>query len=273
MSRCLSVCLFTLFWSGVTHAQKSLSGTSETGTEIAIPLQLGVGPAFHFFSGPLQNDDSSHVGIRISSAAILERQMISEFSEYAQQEHIDLVKKYPKMARRLERAYYRTPALALIPDTLILVPENNNASSIFGANWRLFGLGQTLLNSPRLTASSGVNITYLSISGKESKTVTDFASLQETTEEERASTTFFRPGIDFRVEVEYPITDGLMISLGWTSFFYPPQEIGGEVMSWGDLDDSIWIIGQAFLQLHYTHAYRRRLNPRAKTRSTVAKGR
>jgi hypothetical protein len=45
------------------------------------------------------------------------------------------------------------------------------------------------------------------------------------------------------------------MSVGWQSTFYPPQALGGAIFSLGDVDQSIWHIGQAFLKFHFRFPY------------------
>ena len=110
---------------------------------------------------------------------------------------------------------------------------------MYGANWRLIGLGVPLIKVPRFSISTGLNMSYAYLGG--SKAI--------------EKTHFLRPGLDVTAGLEIPFSKSFLISVGWSSYFYPPQEIGGEIFALGQRDASIWHMGQGFLKLHFRVPY------------------
>ena len=100
-----------------------------------------------------------------------------------------------------------------------------------------------LMRRPTLSFSTGLNLTYAYL----------------TQSDALPATHFLRPGIDLAARFELPLSQSWLISFGWTSLFCPPQKLGGTLTEMGELNESIWHIGQAFAQIHYRFPYRVRL--------------
>jgi hypothetical protein len=79
------------------------------------------------------------------------------------------------------------------------------------------------------------------------------------------TTHFLRPGLDVGAELEIPFSRSFLISLGWASGFYLPQQLGSFGLGAADsnadvpLADTLWHFGQAFLKLHFRFPYSTRL--------------
>ena len=112
---------------------------------------------------------------------------------------------------------------------------------MYGANWRLLSVGLPLMRVFDL--GTGLNLSYAYFGGSESN----------------SEMHFLRPGLDLTANLEIPFSKSFLVSLGWASTFYPPQPVGGDIGSWGNLDESIWHIGQAYLRLHFRIPYTVRL--------------
>ncbi len=199
---------------------------------VTVPVDVGIGPAAHFVTGPIQDDQQIHTGLKVSLAAIIDKELIE-----AQKHRIP--KKFRAMAAKTNEVRFRPGILAFVPDTIFLSPQRD-ATQMWGANWRLAGIGGALGTAPRLGISLGLNVTYAFVGSER---------------DELGDTHFLRPGLDGRIDAEFPLSDTVLISLGWTSFVYPPQEVGGPLLELGDMDRSIWHIGQAFLKLHFRIPY------------------
>lgn len=198
---------------------------------VEIPIDFGIGPAVHMLTGPVQDEQRYHTGLKLSLAAVIDRALIQS------QKH-RIPAKYRKLAGRVNEVRFRPGPVMLIPDTVYLSPAREG-TSMYGANWRLLGVGLPLLRMPRLSLGTGLNLSYLYLGGSE--------AIPETH--------FFRPGLDLSASVELPLSKSFLVSFGWTSFFYPPQELGGDFLAWGDREKSIWHIGQAFMKLHFRFPY------------------
>lgn len=197
---------------------------------VTVPVDLGIGPAVHMVTGPIQDDQQLHYGVKISLAAIISQEIIKS------QKH-RIPKKYRGMATRMKEVRY-TPTI-FIPDTLFISPKTER-TGMYGVNFQPVAINLPLVRSPRLAIGAGLDLTYIYI---------------DSDEPALGTTHFLRPGLDLTADLEIPLSKSFLISVGWASIFYPPQEVGGEIFELGKLDDSIWHIGQAYLQLHFRFPY------------------
>ncbi len=200
---------------------------------VTVPINVGLGPAFHYVTGPVQRDQEVHYGVKISLAAIIDQALI-------QKNKHKIPKKYRKMASRIDQIRLRPGPVVLIPDTIFISPQRDQ-TAMYGANWKFYGVHMPI--GP-LRIGTNLNLTYAHIDSEN---------------EALGETHFFRPGLDLNAEIEIPLSKTVLISGGWTSFFYPPQEVGGPVFALGETDQSIWHIGQAFVQLHFRIPYTTRI--------------
>lgn len=196
----------------------------------SIPVDVAVGPAFHWMTGPIQDDQAPHYGLKLSVKAIIDQATIK-----ANKGRIP--KKYRGMASKVKEA--RISPSIFIPDTLYISPKTENVG-MYGVNFRPFGFNIPLLNKPRLAVGVGLDLSYIYIDGED-------AGLD--------TTHFLRPGLDLAADLEIPFSKTFLVSVGWQSMFFPPQEVGGDIFAWGELEKSIWHIGQAYLLLHFRFGY------------------
>jgi hypothetical protein len=211
---------------------------------VTIPIDIGVGPAAHMITGPIQADQRFHWGVVVSIQAILDNDTLKT-----------LKKKIPKQYRKqvLSMDELRMSPSILIPDTLFVSPKTQS-TGMYGISWTPVNLGVPLVKDPfswRLGASLRISGAYLHSDG-----IADFDGGLAW------RMLFLRPGLDLGSEIEIPFSDSFLISGGWRSQLYIPQAIGGGVDDIGSLDaldQSIWHIGQPFLMLHvrvpYEYAY------------------
>ena len=171
---------------------------------VTLPIDVGFGPATQMITGPIQDDQQLHYGLKISLAAIIDKKTIRRFRH-------KIPRKYRSLAKGVNEVRLRPGPLVLVPDTIFISPKVNQVA-MWGANWRLMGVGIPLIRKPRLAISTGLNFTYAYLS-----------PLTEASD----PTHLVRPGLDVKADFEIPITKAFLIGIGWTSFFYPPQEIGG----------------------------------------------
>jgi len=195
-----------------------------------IPIDVAFGPAFHWITGPIQDDQAPHYGLKLSVKAIIDQATIK-----ANKGRIP--KKYRGMASKIQEA--RISPSIFIPDTLFISPKTEKVG-MYGINFRPIALNLPLIRKPRLTIGLGLDLSYIYIDGEDA---------------DLGTTHFLRPGLDLAAEFEIPLSETFLISAGWQSMFFPPQEVGGDIFAWGELDDSIWHIGQAFVLLHFRFPY------------------
>lgn len=203
--------------------------------ETEVPVDLGVGPAGHWFTGPLGDNQPLHSGLKLSLAAVLDRQFI--------QDHADRVPpKYRAMAARMEEVRYR-PSM-FIPDSLWIAPRIKDVG-VYGVTWRPMGVGIPLAKGgSRLDLGAGLLLTAAYLHG-------DSAVLPG------GSMVFVRPGLDLMLRWEIPVLpDAFLVAVGWASQLYLPQKLGGPVFEAGAFDrGSIWHVGQVFVTLHWRILY------------------
>ncbi len=213
--------------AGLLLATPALAG------EITVPVDVGVGPAYYLGPGPQFTGTSGHFGLKLSVAAILDKETIRK--------NIKRVpKQYRAMVKRSGEIRYG-PSI-FIPDSLIISPALGD-TGMYGITWRPVGLNVPLVrDGVRLDLSAGLLLTT--------------ALLHST----RFDTTFFlRPGIDLGLRLEVPLTDTLLVSFGAFAQFYIPQMPGEFGMGNTDdpnwLSNTIWLMPQAFMMVHYRFPY------------------
>lgn len=207
-----------------------LLGVSERALaeSVTVPVDVGVGPAAYFISGPVFRDQPVHFGLKLSVLAIIDQETIRKNRNR-------IPERYRKLAAGITEA--RVSPSFLIPDALIISPKFRR-TGIYGATWRPISLSVPLVERPfRLDLNAGPLLTYAFLHSDVFPT-----------------THFLRPGLDLKAELELPVSQAFLVSLGWASGFYIPQALG----SWtavGPFDRALWHFGQAFLKLHFRFPY------------------
>lgn len=210
--------------------------------EITVPINIGVGPSFNTLgaidfgnlrlAGPVYDDQTFHYGLNISLYAVLDQQLLRE-----NRRHIP--RQYRSQVLRMDELRFKPAILSLIPTSLLISPKTNN-TGVYGATWTLLGIGLSPISNPvRLGIDGNIVATYAYIY---SDTIP-------------SPTHFLRPGAEISLDLEIPITKQFLLSFGWASQFYIPQQIGGSLLETGSGNDALWHIGQAFLQLHFRAPY------------------
>jgi hypothetical protein len=198
-------------------------------SRVTVPVDVGVGPAAYFITGPLQDDQLVHLGLELDVEAVIDREWVRENPNA-------IPRRYRKMAKDITEV--RISPSIFIPDALFISPKLRN-TGMFGATWRPLALAQPIgSGAVRLRLGAGLLLTYAFI-------YSDLATLP--------TTHFLRPGADLMAEVELKVTDSFLVSFGWASGFYIPQKLGS--LGFGALEESIWHVGQGFLQLHFRFPY------------------
>jgi len=212
-----------------------LVGLALAGKAVEVPVDIGVGPAGHWITGPVAAEEPVIGGLVFSIEAVLDKKTIRKFKKRIPRE-------YRKMVLQMDEIRISHP---LIPDTFWIHPSGiTGQTGMYGIGWRPIGIGLPLVKEPiKAGLSVGPRLTYAYLHSQ----VLD------------SPTHFLRPGIDGMFEVEIPFTDTFLVSLGWDSQVYIPQEVGGAILETAPLDQSIWHIGQGFLKIHVRVPYKVRL--------------
>ncbi|AKQ63887.1 hypothetical protein A176_000799 [Myxococcus hansupus] len=193
-----------------------------------VPVDVGVGPAAFAFFGPVFEDQPIHTGLKLSVQAVLDK-------DWLKKNQRRVPPRYRKYAASLDEVRI-SPSL-LIPDTLIISPKLRD-TGMYGATWKPLSLGVPLSSGPaRLSLGVGALLTY--------------AYLHSNT---LPNTHFVRPGAEVGLDLELQVSKSFLVSLGWESAFYVPQELGGLGLP-ERLRDGIFHVGQAYLQFHVRFPY------------------
>ena len=202
---------------------------------VDIPIDIGVGPAAHVITGPVFQDQPVHFGLEFSLEAVLDHKLIKKFKNR-------IPSQYRKMAMSLDEVRISHP---LIPRTFFISPAGVlSDTGMYGIGFRPIGIDIPLIKKGvRFEVGIGARLSYFYMHSK---------SLPSPTH-------FLRPGLDAKAELEVPFSESTLISLGWDSQVYIPQEVGGSILAIGPLNNSIWHIGQAFVKLHVRVPYKYKL--------------
>ncbi|WP_199746058.1 hypothetical protein [Corallococcus sp. AB030] len=213
----LALLFVWLSWPAAMAAQK-----------VTVPVDVGVGPAVFVFSGPIADDQLLHTGLKLSVDAVLDK-------EWLRKNQRAIPARYRKQAKQMDEI--RISPSIFIPDSFIISPKYRD-TGMYGVTFKPLGLGVPLSSSPvRFKLGVGLVLTYAYIF---SDTLPD--------------THFLRPGASLGADLEFQLAKSFLVSVGWESTFYVPQELGGLGLP-ASLGDGIFHVGQAYLQLHFRFPY------------------
>lgn len=200
---------------------------------VTVPVDIGIGPAGHWVTGLVGDDQLVHTGVRLSLVAIADHDLIMK--------HLNRVPaQYRQMASRM-REYRYSPSI-FIPDAIIISPKVWH-TGMYGATWRLLPITVDL--APDRTTRLDFNISPL---------LTYTFVHSDTLPGETMH--FLRPGVDVGFEWTIPVLErAFLVSLGYASQFYVPQAVGGAIFEMPNGRPSIWHIAQVFLVLHWRVPY------------------
>jgi hypothetical protein len=201
--------------------------------KVEIPIDVGVGPAANLVTGPVYRDQAVHTGLVFSAEAVLEKKHLRKVKGQIPKQYRDMV----MQMNEVRISHF------LVPDQFFISPKGmlGGGTGMWGIGFRPIGVNIPFVYEPafRFKIGAGLRLTY--------------AFLPSDTLP--SPTHFLRPGLDLKAEAEVPFSDTFLISFGWNSQAYIPQEVGGPVFAVGALDESVWHIGQAFLKFHVRFPY------------------
>ena len=205
-----------------------LSGGTARASALEVPVDVGVGPAAYFLSGPVYRDQPLHAGLKIDVQAVLDRALIR-----ANERRVPA--RYRKAAEQMDEV--RISPSIFIPDALILSPKLRH-TGLYGLTWRPLSVGVPFGSGPaHLKLSAGLLATAFFL---HSDTL--------------PNTLFARPGADVSAVLELMASRSFGLGIGWQSAFYVPQQLG-HFTGLGPFSQVVWHIGQAFVQLHFRFPY------------------
>ena len=209
--------LFSIGWCGPARAEP-----------IDVPINVGVGPAGFMLNGAAGVAQPLYYGVKLDMAAIIDQSTIARYKNR-------IPAQYQAIAQSVGEARV---GMLYIPDALILSPGVD--SSFYGATWRPVNVGIGLLQTPRLEVGAGLvgTIAYLTSRRMASPTV------------------FIRPGVDLGASLEFSLNPAFHLKLGWDQQAYIPQKLGGAITELGSGAESLWLMGQPYLELDFRFPYR-----------------
>ncbi len=192
--------------------------------DVTVPLNIGVGPTLNWVTGPVAKDQTFHLGLRFTT-----------YLAIGQKERLKYMKHIPKQYRNMARKKGEIrfdPMPWYVPRSFTISPKFRN-TGMYGLTFRPIGLGIAL---GELRLSAGLLFSYLFI---HSDTLP-------------SPTHFLRPGAEIKASLELPLDKrrNTAVSIEWASQFYIPQNVGGKVLEVGEIDSSVWHIGQIIFMLH-----------------------
>ena len=258
------VCFLVLF--GLTSpafGKKSNKKNKRSKEPTEIDINVAVGGGGLIFPGVIEDQTPYHATLRLDLQAIITKAIIKKNKKR-------IPKKYRKLALKQEEIRFRPGAIAFIPTNIVISPMEK--TQLYGANWGLLGAGI----GPRLgplrlgiKAQLQVSAFYLSsdldLKALANKEAVDpmgqmmaGADMNGNTNGEGTSMFFLRPGLSLAADLEIPLKkDAFAVSFGWKSTAYLPQDIGGGItdMSFDNLDGSMWLMHQVYLDFHFRVPY------------------
>ena len=210
----------------------ALASGPARAADVTVPVDLGIAPALHRFSGPIAADQAWHYGLRLSVEAVIDQKTLKSQRQRVPAKY----RKYIDQANEV-----RIRPLWWLPSTLFLSPKRER-TQIWGLVLRPIGVGLSVDSIVRISASAGAIATYAFI---------DSSSLLDD------AMHFLRPGLEGRLDFELPLSDSLLLSAGWASMVHVPQRLGASLMDFDDLQraGSVWHVGQAYVMAHIRFPY------------------
>ncbi len=203
--------------------------------KVTVPVDIGIGPAFHRMTGPVADDQRWHYGVVLSVEAVLDKKTLKRLRK-------KIPREYRAAIREMDEV--RISPSILIPDTILFSPKTDN-TAIYGIGWQPLRLNAPMVREPALKGFAALRATYFHL---QSDGLSDSG--------EAVEMHFLRPAVDVGAELEIPLSRRVLISGAWTSQIHIPQLVGGDVGEIGGLENSVWHIGQASGKIHYRFPYR-----------------
>ena len=197
---------------------------------IKVPIDVAAGPEFFNLPGFVGDDQSFHYGINLSLNAIIDKNLIKKNKK-------KIPKKYYRYIKNIDELRF-SPSI-LIPRSIYISPKTKN-TSLYGVSWVPIGTDIVFIKKPfRVSLDFGTLITYLYVDS------TVFPSPIH----------FLRPGIESKLNFEFPVSRKLLLSTGAAFQAYIPQGINQGFFSAGSEKTRIWNAARLYFLIHYRFGY------------------
>ncbi|MCX7943895.1 MAG: hypothetical protein N2746_05240 [Deltaproteobacteria bacterium] len=195
-----------------------------------VPLNLGFGPALNYIPKIISNDQFLHYSLKLDIYAVLDRDFIEKHKS-------KIPKKYRKFVESKDELRV---SYIFIPESLFISPKYQN-TGIYGINFRPLSLGLPIVKTDTFKnrLNMGINLTYLFIHS-------------DKIFNEKGSMHFLRPALNLQFDNLLKISKKFLVSLGVDTYFFIPQKVEDKsnIFESGDINDSIWFIGQIYVLLN-----------------------
>ena len=201
----------------------------------SIPVQIGIGPAFHLITGPVQDAQLPIYGLKTYTSAIIDNETI-------QANKSKIPKKFRSTIAKAREIRISPLILALIPDTLFISPKvGKGTTQMYGVVFRPIAFGIAPLSNDwfRFDINAGLLVMYAYLDSEE---------------ERIGENHLLDVGLDAKASFEFKLHKSFLLTLGWASQFYLPMQLGGTFWKVGT-KNAFWHVGQAFLLLNFRFPY------------------
>ena len=207
---------------------------SMPASAVEIPINVGLGPSlFTIPDSILKTKIKPFTGVNVKLKAIIDKETIEKHKD--------------RIPEKYRKAVLRTNEVRIgylyIPAHIILAPgDDAGQPSIYGATWKPLSVDLPVKLGPAmLSLGTELLFTYAAI------TETTNSQNLQSTEKQKTTTHFIRPGLSLNSELEVPVSKSFLLSLGATAAYYIPQQLKGSDTS----RDPLWRIGELRATLNY----------------------
>jgi hypothetical protein len=221
--------------AGKKGAKKIKKAPPPRAGKTSIPVQIGIGPAIHMITGPVQRDQLFHYGLKTYTSAIIDNETIRANKNM-------IPKKFRSSIMKAREIRISPMILALIPDTIFISPKIGKGNTqMYGAVFRPIAFGISPLSNDwfRFDINAGLLAMYAYLESDNPKI---------------GENHLLDIGLDAKAAFEFKLHRSFLITLGWASQFYIPMELGGKFWKVGT-KNAFWHVGQAFLLFNFRFPY------------------
>ncbi|MEQ1876209.1 MAG: hypothetical protein ABL958_06155 [Bdellovibrionia bacterium] len=194
------------------------------GEEIDVPINIGLGPATHYFNETVVPDQPSIYGLKLHLGAVIDHELIEKNKD-----------KIPENIRgtvtSIDEAII---GHILVPDTIFVSPKANGLG-VYGLSWQPLkpGLGMTF-GFTRISLGMPLKFTVLRVE-----------------RELLESFWFVRPAVGLELKADFKFSKYFVLTLGGGRDWYWNQKTPEDRMVWG--------IDHAYALFNYRHPFRTEL--------------
>lgn len=206
----------------------TLLSPAHAGEGITVTGDLGLGPEWLHFNGPLGEARGSYPAVAFDLYGIVGAKQLKQ-----------LKKRVPKKYRAMmPKDELRVGPSIFIPDQLILAPSKDGGPQAWGMGWTPLAINVPVFKTPRVRLDASVAAAAAVVALEGGETFDGWM-------------VFARPGLQGKIELEVPLAKFLVLSGGYDARVYVPQGLGeGGFGQLATDAGSLWYMGGPFAQVH-----------------------